>query len=81
VAKLKDTNTGDTLSDEARPLVFEKVKFAEPIISYAIAPKSKGDEEKVSSSLHRILEEDPTCGFTGTKRQRRCSYPEWAGPS
>lgn len=63
VAKLKDTNTGDTLSDESNPIVFEKVKFAEPIISYAIAPKSKGDEEKVSSGLHRILEEDPTLRF------------------
>ena len=63
VAKLKDTNTGDTLSDESHPVVFEKVKFAEPIISYAIAPKSKGDEEKVSSGLQRILEEDPTLRF------------------
>ena len=41
-----------------------KVKFAEPIISYAIAPKTKGDEEKVSTGLHRILEEDPTIRFT-----------------
>ncbi len=63
VAKLKDTNTGDTLSDESHPVVFEKVRFAEPIISYAIAPKSKGDEEKVSSGLQRILEEDPTLRF------------------
>jgi elongation factor G len=63
VAKLKDTNTGDTLADESHPIVFEKVKFAEPIISYAIAPKSKGDEDKVSTGLHRILEEDPTLKF------------------
>lgn len=63
VAKLKDTGTGDTLSDEHQPIVFEKVKFAEPVISYAIAPKSKGDEDKVSSGLHRILEEDPTLRF------------------
>ncbi len=63
VAKLKETNTGDTLSDETHPIVFEKVKFAEPIISYAIAPKSKGDEEKVSTGLNRILEEDPTLKF------------------
>lgn len=63
VAKLKETNTGDTLCDEARPIVFEKVKFAEPIISYAIAPKSKGDEEKVSTGISRILEEDPTLKF------------------
>lgn len=63
VAKLKETDTGDTLSDESHPIVFEKVKFAEPIISYAIAPKSKGDEEKVSSALQRMLEEDPTLKF------------------
>jgi elongation factor G len=64
VAKLKSTNTGDTLSDEARPIIFEKVKFADPIISYAMAPKNKGDEEKISASLHRVLEEDPTLRFS-----------------
>jgi elongation factor G len=64
VAKLKGTNTGDTISDEAKPIIFEKVKFADPIISYAMAPKNKGDEEKVSVSLHRVLEEDPTLRFT-----------------
>jgi elongation factor G len=63
VAKLKETFTGDTLSDESNPVVFEKVKFSDPIISYAIAPKSKGDEEKVSTGLHRILEEDPPLRF------------------
>jgi elongation factor G len=40
------------------------VKFADPIISYAIAPKNKGDEEKISASLHRVLEEDPTLRFS-----------------
>lgn len=62
-AKLKETNTGDTLSDESHPIVFEEVRFSEPIISYAIAPKSKGDEEKVSASIQRILDEDPTLRF------------------
>lgn len=62
-AKLKDTYTGDTLCDESSPVVFEKVKFADPILSYAIAPKSKGDEEKVSAGLQRILEEDPILRF------------------
>ena len=46
VVKLKDTNVGDTLCEEHHPLVLEKVKFAEPLISYAIAPKTKGDEER-----------------------------------
>ncbi|MDA8169793.1 MAG: elongation factor G [Nitrospiraceae bacterium] len=63
VAKLKETFTGDTLCDEAQPIVFEKVKLMEPIISYAIASKGKGDEDKVSSGLHRILEEDATLNF------------------
>ncbi|MBI5847365.1 MAG: elongation factor G [Nitrospirae bacterium] len=64
VAKLKETNTGDTLCDEAKPIILEKVTFANPIISYAIAPKSKGDEEKVSVALHKVLEEDPTLRFS-----------------
>ncbi|GBD99025.1 elongation factor G [bacterium BMS3Abin07] len=63
VAKLKETVTGDTLCDSSSPIVYENVKFAEPIISYAIEPKSKGDEEKVSGGIHRILEEDPTLKF------------------
>lgn len=63
VAKLKETYTGDTLSDEGNPFIFKKVKFSDPIISYAIAPKSKGDEDKVGTGLHRILEEDPTLRF------------------
>ncbi|GAB4388111.1 MAG: elongation factor G [Thermodesulfovibrionales bacterium] len=63
VAKLKETATGDTLSDEASPIALEPVRFSEPIISYAIEPKSKGAEEKVSTGLHRILEEDPTLKF------------------
>ena len=63
VAKLKNTNTGDTLCDDSSPIVFERVQFAEPILSYAIAPRSKGDEEKVSAGLQKILEEDPTLRY------------------
>jgi elongation factor G len=63
VAKLKETYTGDTLSDDSNQVVFEKIKLSEPIISYAIEPTSKGSEEKVSTGLHRILEEDPTLRF------------------
>ncbi|MBF0539410.1 MAG: elongation factor G [Nitrospirae bacterium] len=63
VTKLKETLTGDTLCDEAHPFVFTPMKFAEPIISYAIEPKTKGDEDKVSTGLHKILDEDPTLRF------------------
>lgn len=60
VAKLKETTTGDTFSDEKRLIVFEETKLPLPVISYAITPKTKGDEEKITASLARIHEEDPT---------------------
>jgi len=60
VAKLKETTTGDAFSDEKNPVVFEETKLPLPMISYALTPKSKGDEEKIAASLARIHEEDPT---------------------
>jgi elongation factor G len=60
VAKLKETLTGDTLSDERRPIKLNPPAIAEPAISFALRPKSKGDEDKVAASLQRLMEEDPT---------------------
>jgi elongation factor G len=60
VAKLKDSLTGDTLCDEAHPVVLPGISFPEPAISFAIQPKSRGDEDKISTALHRMAEEDPT---------------------
>jgi elongation factor G len=60
VAKLAVTGTGDTLGDKNNPIVFPPIEFPEPVISFAVEPKSKGDEEKVSAGLARFLEEDPT---------------------
>ena len=60
VAKLKDTLTGDTLSDEANPVILPGISFPEPAISFAIQPKTRGDEDKISTALHRMAEEDPT---------------------
>lgn len=59
VAKLKDTHTGDTLCDEKSPVVFSPLPKFEPAISFALALKSRGDEEKIMTSLHRLQEEDP----------------------
>ena len=64
IAKLKETLTGDTLCAEQHPIVMEFAKFADPVMSYAIAPKSRGDEDKVSTGVHKLLEEDPTLKFT-----------------
>jgi elongation factor G len=64
VAKLKETVTGDTLCHEKSPIIFEKVAVPPPIISFAIEPKSRGDEDKIASSIHRLTEEDPTIVFS-----------------
>ena len=59
VAKLKDTQTGDTLADKAHPIVYPKVAFPEPATTFAIEPKTRGDDDKISTALQRLLEEDP----------------------
>jgi len=64
VAKLKDTLTNDTLSDKADAIVFRAVKFPEPVLAYAIEPKSRGDEDKISTSMHRLEEEDPSIRYS-----------------
>lgn len=74
VVKLKETNVGDSLCEEHHPMLLPRVKFAEPIISYAIAPKSKGDEDKVSTGLHRILEEDPTLRFVRDEESKEMIF-------
>ncbi|MBR52133.1 elongation factor G [Candidatus Poribacteria bacterium] len=57
---LKDTFTGDTLTLENRPLLLETIKFPEPVISVAIEPKSKAEQEKLTDGLIKLAEEDPT---------------------
>lgn len=59
VAKLKETETGDTLCEANSPIVFESPVSMKPVISFALEPKSKGDEEKIFSGLSRLTEEDP----------------------
>ena len=57
---LKDTTTGDTLSAENAPIVLESMTFPDPVISVAVEPKSKGDQDKLGTGLQRLAEEDPT---------------------
>jgi elongation factor G len=57
---LKDTTTGDTLCDAANPVVLESMTFPEPVISVAIEPKTKGDQEKLGLAIQKLAEEDPT---------------------
>jgi elongation factor G len=57
---LKDTRTGDTLSDEDKPIILEAMKFPNPVIDVAIEPKTKADQDKLGTALQKLQEEDPT---------------------
>jgi len=70
VAKLKETFTGDTMTDEKSPIQYEKVQPMPAIISFAVQPKSKGDEEKIMSGLNRLVEEDPTLSYRRDEQTR-----------
>ncbi len=59
------TATGDTLCDINNKVIFDKMNFPKPVISMAVIPKTKGDEDKISDGLNKLLEEDPT--FTVTR--------------
>ncbi|HWZ85052.1 MAG TPA: elongation factor G [Thermoanaerobaculia bacterium] len=63
VAKLKETFTGDTLTTKDNPVVLPALKVPEASIAYAIEPKTKGDEDKISTALHKLIEEDPSLNF------------------
>ena len=60
VAKLKEAQTGDLLADKELAIESPEFGFPEPVMSFAITPKSKGDEEKVATAIRRLAEEDPT---------------------
>jgi elongation factor G len=62
--KLKETQTGDTLCDKQSAIVYDPVEYPEAAIAFAIEPKSRQDEEKISVALHKILEEDPALHFS-----------------
>jgi elongation factor G len=63
VAKLKDTHTNDVLAEKTTKVAVAPIKFPEPVLSYAIEPKSRGDEDKISSAMQRLKEEDPTINY------------------
>jgi elongation factor G len=63
VAKLKDTHTSDVLADKSINIKIPPITFPEPVLSYAIEPKSRGDEDKISSAMQRLEEEDPSIRY------------------
>jgi elongation factor G len=63
VAKLKDTHTNDLIADKGTTFTLAPIKFPEPVLAYAIEPKSRGDEDKIGPAMQRIREEDPTISY------------------
>ena len=64
VAKLKETATGDTLTDKVHEITYQSVNWVEPVISFAIEPKSRGDEDKISQAIHKLMDEDLGLGYS-----------------
>jgi elongation factor G len=64
VAKLKETLTNDVIGDKGDPSAAPVLTFPEPVLSYAIEPKTRGDEDKISTAMHRLQEEDPSIGYS-----------------
>ncbi|MFH1392274.1 MAG: elongation factor G [bacterium] len=62
---VKDLTTGDTICDPAHPVILEKIQFPEPVISIAVEPKTKADQEKLAMALNRLAQEDPTFKIKG----------------
>ena len=75
---LKDTATGDTLCDEKHPVILESMEFPEPVISVAIEPKTKADQDKMGIALAKLAEEDPTFK-TETECRNRSNNHLWNG--
>jgi elongation factor G len=63
IAKLRETLTGDTLGDKAAPITYPSVTLPEPAITFAIEPKTRADEDKLSNGIHKLMEEDPMLRF------------------
>jgi len=70
VAKLKDVHTGDTVGSKDHPILLQHISYPEAAIAFAIEPRARGDEDKISSALMRIMEEDPTIKFGRDERTK-----------
>ena len=70
VGKLKETLTGDTLGEKSAPIFYPLVKLPEPLITFAVEPRTRADEEKMSMAMQKILEEDPSLRFAREQQTR-----------
>ncbi|MBE6645002.1 MAG: elongation factor G [Ruminococcaceae bacterium] len=70
-AKLSNTNTNDTLTTRSDAIKYKKIKFPKPYMTMAVTPKAKGDEDKISSGIARLLEEDPTIKYENNSETKQ----------
>ena len=75
---MKDTTTGDTLSDPVKQVILERMEFPEPVIEISIEPNTKVDQEKMGTALHRLMSEDPSFRVKTMRKVARRSFPAWA---
>ena len=78
-SKLTDVKTGDTLCDPADPILYPPINFPKPVISMAIDAKDKGSIDKLSTGLHRLIEEDPTITVTRNNETKQAGRRQWPG--
>ena len=78
IAGLKNTTTGDTLSDPDNPVILERMEFPDPVIEVAVEPKTVGDQEKMGQALSRLPAEDPSFRVTSDQEAARPSSRAWA---
>lgn len=71
VAKLESTKTGDTLCEKGKNIILTGIEFPQPVLSMAIKPQTKGDEEKIISGLNKLMEEDPTFTITNNTETKQ----------
>ena len=75
---LRSVTTGDTICDEKKPIVLESMDFPEPVISLAIEPKTKADQEKLGQGLGKLMAEDPTFRVQTDEETGQVVIPAWA---
>ncbi len=78
VVGLKNVTTGYTLCSPDSPVILERMEFPDPVISVAVAPKTKADQEKMGIALQKLAQEDPSFQVRTTRKRRRRLFPAWA---
>jgi translation elongation factor EF-G len=74
---MKQVTTGDTVCDENKPIILEKMEFPAPVIRVAVEPKTRQDQDKLGVALNRLAQEDPRSTFRPIRKPVRRSLPVW----